>query len=255
MFLWALCAVPFGVYAIVQNFNIPIQIQPQIFMGLCLISWAQILIYHDKWAVWQASLVALALAILFAGIEVILIFTIRPIYNQGNEVPVFVVGVIAAVFLAAGLLPPYGELWKRHGRVVGINWVFLAMDWSGAFFSLMALVAQETFDVMGGVVYITCCLLEIAIFASHLIWRIRTRRIRKEAMAQGKTFDEIAAEHEAQGIPFKFAERKSRRKRQPQANVEAGYKIDHTLDVASGSEADSPSIPGSPSSMGRTSAV
>lgn len=23
MFLWALCAVPFGVYAIVQNFNIP----------------------------------------------------------------------------------------------------------------------------------------------------------------------------------------------------------------------------------------
>lgn len=23
MFLWALCGVPFGVYAIVQNFNIP----------------------------------------------------------------------------------------------------------------------------------------------------------------------------------------------------------------------------------------
>ncbi len=81
----------------------------------------------------------------------------QPIYNRGNEVPVTVVGIIAAIFLAAGLLPPYGEIWKRRGRVIGINWVsqtqdlsgeslltvcwqiFLAMDWSGAFFSLLAL--------------------------------------------------------------------------------------------------------------------
>lgn len=48
-------------------------------------------------------------------------------------------GIIAAVLLAAGLLPPYRELWKRRGRVIGINWVFLGMDWFGAFFSLMAL--------------------------------------------------------------------------------------------------------------------
>ena len=34
-----------------------------------------------------------------------------------------VVGIIAAVLLAAGLHPPYGELWKRRGRVIGINWV------------------------------------------------------------------------------------------------------------------------------------
>lgn len=32
-------------YAIVQNFNIPIQVQPQCFMALCLVSWVQILIY------------------------------------------------------------------------------------------------------------------------------------------------------------------------------------------------------------------
>jgi hypothetical protein len=39
-------AVPFGVYAVIQNFNIPIQVQPQIFMALCLIAWVQILIYN-----------------------------------------------------------------------------------------------------------------------------------------------------------------------------------------------------------------
>ncbi|KAK3906600.1 hypothetical protein C8A05DRAFT_11673, partial [Staphylotrichum tortipilum] len=212
MFLWALCGVPFGVYAIAQNFNIPIQVQPQIFMVLCLISWAQILRYHWKWPAWKASLVAVVVAAVFAGVEAALILTLTPIYNRGNEVPVTVVGIIAAIFLAAGLLPPYGEIWKRRGRVIGINWIFLAMDWSGAFFSLLALVVQNTFDVLGGVLYIICCLLELGIFASHLIWLFRTREIRKAAAAEGKTFDNIAAEHETQGTPFKFAERKGWRR-------------------------------------------
>ncbi len=51
-------------------------------------------------------------------------------------------------------------------------------------------------------------LLEIGIFASHIIWLVRTRHIRKQAAAQSKTFDDIAREHEEQGQPFKFAERK-----------------------------------------------
>lgn len=87
----------------VQNFNLPIQIQPQIFMALCLISWTQILIYHrcvmeiikrltwnvygdgrwltprstSKWVAWKATLLALTVAAVFAGIEAALIVTIR----------------------------------------------------------------------------------------------------------------------------------------------------------------------------------
>ena len=56
-----------------------------------------------------------------------------------------VIGIAAALCLAAGLLPPYGELWKRRGRVVGINWIFLSMDCAGAFFSLMALGMLSSF--------------------------------------------------------------------------------------------------------------
>lgn len=213
MFLWALCGVPFGTYAVVQNFNMPIQVQPQVFMVLCLTSWAQTLVYSRRWRAWRAALLALAVGAVFAGVEAALILTIRPIYVAGDETPVLVVGVVASVLLAAGLLPPYGEIWKRRGRVIGINWIFLTMDWNGAFFSLMAVVAQTEFDVLGGVLYIICCALEAGIFASHIIWRLRTRKIRKEAKAQGKTFDDIAAEHEERGIPFKFAERKSRKER------------------------------------------
>lgn len=125
MFLWALCeligfpegfgyksgtrgsdsvlgGLPFGVYAIAQNFNIPLQVQPQVFMALCLVSWAQILVYgkrqgfcartslrcvkclgilmlilwNRKWSAWKAALVALAVAAVFAGVEAALIITL-----------------------------------------------------------------------------------------------------------------------------------------------------------------------------------
>ncbi|KAK7913833.1 hypothetical protein PG985_011536 [Apiospora marii] len=223
MFLWAACGVPFGVYAIIQNFNIPIQVQPQCFGILSIVAWVQILMYsqsdhnadtqpfvtNSNWPTWKATTLGVVVTLAFGGIEAALILTLRVIYERGNETPPMVVGIIASILLAAGLVPPYGEIWKRRGRVVGINWVFLSMDCSGAFFSLMALVAQNTFDILGGVLYIICCALELGIFTSHLIWLLRTRQVRREAKAQGKTFDELAAEYEASGEPFKFAERKS----------------------------------------------
>ncbi|MCJ1257865.1 hypothetical protein MMC24_005691 [Lignoscripta atroalba] len=187
MFLWASCAVPFGVYAIVQNFNIPIQVQPQVFCLLSLVSWTQILIYNNGWRTWTASLLATALGLFFGGLQAALILVLRPLYDRGISWPMTLVGVVAAVLLAAGLIPPYYEIWKRRGRVVGINWVFLSIDWLGAFFSLMALVAQETFDVLGGVFIF----LELGIFASHGIWLVKTRKLRKQAKSEGKDFDDL----------------------------------------------------------------
>lgn len=66
------------------------------------------------------------------------------------------------------------------------------------------------------------CILEAGIFISHIIWLIRTREIRKAAAAGGKTFDDIALEHEQSGTPFRFAERKSRKdiKRQEKEDVD-----------------------------------
>lgn len=178
-------------------------------MAFCLVSWVQILIYSRRWSTWLASITGLGVAIAFAGAEAALILTLRPVYEAGNNIAPLVVGIMANILLALGLLPPYGEILKRRGRVIGINWVFLSMDWLGSFFSLMALVAQHTFDVLGGVIYIVCCLLELGIVISHLIWLFRTRGIRKEAAAAGKTFDDLAADYERQGLEFKFSERKS----------------------------------------------
>ena len=154
MLLWAISAVPFGVYAIIQNFAIPIQIQPQMFGALSLVTWGQILVYNNGYTTIRASTLVTATAALFGGVEVLLILTLRPLYNRGVAWPVMIVGVFAAILLAAGLLPPYFEMWKRKGRVVGIHLGFLTVDWLGAIFSLLGVVAQQTFDPLGGCLYI-----------------------------------------------------------------------------------------------------
>ncbi|KAI0004037.1 PQ loop repeat-domain-containing protein [Xylariaceae sp. FL0662B] len=228
MFLWTACGVPFGAYNVIQRFNYPLQLQPHLFMFLCLVSWCQTLQYSRKWDVWKVALFGTVITMAFAGIETALILTLGPLYDRGNNTGVLVVGILASVMLAGGLLPPYGELWKRRGRVIGINWVFLSMDCLGAVFSLMSLAAQKSFDIIGGILYIACILLELGIFLSHIIWRIRTREIRREAKSRGKTFDDMAADAEAEGLPFKFAYRKSSAppKRVEQSDVEAGVTGD-----------------------------
>ena len=49
------------------------------------------------------------------------------------------IGIMACVMLVSGYLPIPPELMKRRGRLVGFSFLFLAVDWSGAFFSLMSL--------------------------------------------------------------------------------------------------------------------
>jgi len=192
--MWASCAVPFGIYAIVQNFNIPLQVQPQCFGLLSLVCWGQTLIYHDGWRVWTATLTTGLLAVSFGCLEALFVLTLRGPYARGVSWPLTVMAIIASVILALGLIPPYFELAKRKGRVIGIDFIFLTVDWFGAFFSLMALVAQNTFDYLGGSLYIVCLFLELGIFFSQIIWLYRTRHIRHLAKKCGKTYDEYIAD-------------------------------------------------------------
>lgn len=68
-----------------------------------------------------------------------LVLVLRGPYRRGVSWPVTLIGVLAAVLLVIGFVPVPFELWKRRGRVVGIDLGFLTIDWFGAFFSLMAL--------------------------------------------------------------------------------------------------------------------
>ncbi|KAL2818416.1 PQ loop repeat-domain-containing protein [Aspergillus cavernicola] len=125
MLLWGVCAVPMGAYFILQEVNIPLQIQPQVFGFFSLVAWGQILYYTHKFSALKATAMVIAMVALFGGIEAALILSLGIPYQHGITWPDLLVGVLAAVFLAAGLIPPYFELWKRDGRVIGISMLVL----------------------------------------------------------------------------------------------------------------------------------
>ncbi|KAJ5238891.1 hypothetical protein N7468_003510 [Penicillium chermesinum] len=209
MFLWASCAVPMGAYLILQDVNLPLQIQPQIFGFFSLVSWGQVLYYGHNYSALKATSVCLGASALFGGLEALLILTLRIPYNKGTTWPDIVVGVVAAVLLGGGLIPPYFELAKRDGRVIGFNWVFLSIDTLGGLFSLFALAAQGSFDILGGIMYIIVVVLELGIYISHIIWRIRYRKVLKEAKETGVSVDDLL-------------DQRGRRKRIPQRTINRG---------------------------------
>ncbi|KAH7081148.1 hypothetical protein BKA63DRAFT_503254 [Paraphoma chrysanthemicola] len=201
LILWSICGVPFGVYAIVQNFNFALKFQPQAFAGLTLIAWGQTLYYHNKWRAWTATVATIALAASFGLAELILILTLRGPYSRGVEWPMMLMAILASVIQVIGLIPPYFELAKRNGRVIGIDFYFLTIDYAGAFFSLMAVVAQQWFDALGASLYIACMVLETGIFASQAVWLWRVRHVRREAKKAGMSYDEYINKHPSKKLP------------------------------------------------------
>ncbi|SGZ57533.1 CIC11C00000004205 [Sungouiella intermedia] len=184
MSLWALSGIPFSIYFFGTDGSIPLRVQPQLFTLFCTISWAQTLYYPPV----QISRLRLCLAVgsfclLAIGMEIGFILWLRPLYRDGKTWPMLVIGIIASILLALGLVPPYFELAKRKGRVVGINFVFLSLDSGGALFSLLSVVVG-TMDIMSLILYAIVLAMEIGIFLSQIIWYITGGReiIRQEKL-------------------------------------------------------------------------
>ncbi|KAJ3545097.1 hypothetical protein NM208_g2688 [Fusarium decemcellulare] len=161
---------------------------------------------HDyKWPPWKAASACTVMLLLIAGLQVTLVVTIRGPYNRGVSWAanlVTAIGIIACIVLLAGYIPIPFELVKRRGRVIGISLTFLAIDWSGAFFSLMSLVAQHTFDVTFGTLYALVAIIELSMFLSHGVWYLRTRDLRSRAKAAGQDYDDFpeAIEYQSKGV-------------------------------------------------------
>jgi hypothetical protein len=71
--LWAWAGVPLGVYTIIEQFNVALQIQPQMLTFLSLVTWIQCYYYEHKWSVPKALAVVIPIGCIMAGIEVGLI--------------------------------------------------------------------------------------------------------------------------------------------------------------------------------------
>ncbi|ODV80715.1 PQ-loop-domain-containing protein [Suhomyces tanzawaensis NRRL Y-17324] len=192
MFLWAASGVPFSIYFFGTDGSIPLKIQPQLFTLFCLITWGQS-IYYPPYNVPRRRMVLflIAFGIIAVALEVGLILWLRPVHRHGTHWPMLIVGIVASILLAIGLIPPYFELAKRKGRVVGINFIFLAMDSAGALLSMLSVVFG-TMDIMSMVLYAIVLGLEVGIFASHLGWYLLGgKRILKEEKEAQKLETEL----------------------------------------------------------------
>lgn len=201
LFLWSASGVPFSIYFVSRRSSIPIMVQPQIFTTLCVITWAQAL-YYPPVQVSRKRLITLISTFLVVGIalEAGFIIPCRNAYDDGTEWPSLIFGVIASILLAVGLVPPYFELAKRQGRVVGINFVFLSLDFSGAFFSILSLVFAREMDIMGIVLYCIVAAMELGIFTSHVIWWIRIGRHQKKTVDDEEAHKDVPSDTEEDSL-------------------------------------------------------
>lgn len=180
MLLWCISGLFMCIYFVVSDSYVPMQVQPHLFTTLCSIAWVQSMYYPPHSYPKRKFLsYAATFYLCWIGLEVGFCVWLRPVYANGTHWEDLIFGILATVFLCVGLLPPYWELIHRNGRVVGINFLFLALDSSGAVFS-MAAMCIGTFDAMGMILYAIMIAMELGLFVSQGIWLLRFRVLRKE---------------------------------------------------------------------------
>ncbi|SCW04290.1 LAFE_0H10264g1_1 [Lachancea fermentati] len=173
MLLWVVSGIPFAIYFMVTKGNMTLQVQPHLFMFFCSISYIQSLYYPPvQLAHKKIIMIILTLIVVDVGMEVGFTLWLRPLYARGVHWPSLIFGILASVLLGLGLVPPYFELAKRRGRVVGINFIFLGIDSLGAWLSIVSVILGNM-DIMGIILYSIVAALELGIFISHFIWCCR----------------------------------------------------------------------------------
>jgi len=77
MLLWACAGIPLGVYNIISNFNIALQIQAQILTFLSLLTWGQCVYYGRGWGLGRCVGVVGVMGLVAGGVEVGLAWGVR----------------------------------------------------------------------------------------------------------------------------------------------------------------------------------
>lgn len=184
MFLWVISGIPFAIFFLILNTNIILQVQPHLFTFFCGVGFVQSCYYPPvNMNKWKIFIITIAIILVDIGSEIGFVLWLRPLYAQGIKWPAMIFGILASVLLAIGLLPPYFELAKRQGEVVGINFVFLTLDSLGAYFSIASVCVGEM-DILSIILYAVIAVLELGIFLSHIIWLCRFKWLGNEEKLQ-----------------------------------------------------------------------
>ncbi|KAF7185457.1 hypothetical protein HII31_13206 [Pseudocercospora fuligena] len=191
MMFWAWAGVPLGVYNIVSNFNIALQIQPQLLAVLSLATWVQCYYYDHKWSIWKSLAVVMPIAAVMGAIEVALVFALQKGVERDTNWPVTLMAVLAALFLALGVLRHYYDIYV-HRTVRGISFLFVGIDALGDLTSIISVIFERELDILGLVIYGVELVLWIGVFAAGryynlLPWMKRQLRSRQTSTSMNVT--------------------------------------------------------------------
>lgn len=217
MLLWACAGVPLGVYNIVSNFNIALQIQPQILTFLSLATWLQCKYYGNRWSLHKALAFAVPLGILMGGVECGLVFALREARKNSTQWPVTLMAVLAAVLLSAGVLRHYWDIYKER-TVRGISFIFVAIDALGDLTSLVSVLFEPELDILGLVIYGSELILWIGVMSAGGYYnltpwirqRLEQRRSRSRMFQQQENDMQRPTARESSTV-FRTASSESRR--------------------------------------------
>ncbi|KTW28162.1 hypothetical protein T552_02021 [Pneumocystis carinii B80] len=184
LLLWSIGAVIMGIYNISRNLNIPLQLQPQLFLLLCFITWGQCLYYEKKWSIYKCITVFSSGGCISGFIEAGFVFLARLFIRRNIEWPIITIGVISSIFICIGLFPPYYDIYI-HKCVRGISFIFLLIDMGGALFSFLSLLFEPKFDILAAISYSSVFFLEIGIimfdyYFKLLEWNKKRKLNKKE---------------------------------------------------------------------------
>ncbi|POY73529.1 hypothetical protein BMF94_3466 [Rhodotorula taiwanensis] len=192
---WCASGACLGIYAIVENINIPIIVQPHCYGGLCAVMLCQKLYYDRKWTIWGALGAFAAYGVATAGFEVGMVYASRHVeHHLHNNGLTMTWGILSDIFLVLGFVPQFYEIYKVK-KVHALSYMFLFMDSLGAVFSILSLAFKSNLDVIAFIGYLAVLILEIVIVLLALVLNPRARR-REAALAEDKQLDT-----EGRGMP------------------------------------------------------
>ncbi|CAG8479233.1 8045_t:CDS:2, partial [Paraglomus brasilianum] len=147
LLLWAFSSTLFGIYTIIESLSIPLILQPQLFCIIALFCNVQCL-YYDQHVYpfdngsmerkFKYGVVFVVRLLVLGAIQAAGVIGVKIAEEKEITWPKTTLGIIPTAILLCGFIPQFYEIY--HAKMVqGISLIFMALDISGAAFSILSL--------------------------------------------------------------------------------------------------------------------
>ncbi|KAJ2703136.1 hypothetical protein H4218_000421 [Coemansia sp. IMI 209128] len=171
LYLWYIGNMLYGAYAVANGLYFGLIIQPQIFALFTLVNILQVYWYRYKWRPATVAGACALLCVSYAGLHVGIWKADAHAIEQNLDSLATFLGVLPAVFIAAGFFPEFHVCIKD--RSVEMSNLFIMLDIMGGVFSTISLAFDYTFDYVASITYLVVVLLDIVLVLMKVFFYVK----------------------------------------------------------------------------------